>query len=352
MQENTQEKTPAMDVRNPMRAVTRFASGGRRYPTLAFAVAILALTALSTHGALDGFAGERLNETTVESFVMYGVAMGIDLAISLVPGDGLNPVNDVIGQFRQVMTWSIGSLLLQVVVLAFVSSTMFKWMFAIIAAVTLATLIIVWLRRSAAASDIDPLNRFCRAATRIFILATVVRFIVPVFVLVSYLAGQALLQPEIDSGKAELSAIAEDTSGDGQQILDQSEIEETDIAGPNGQNSLAEEETGGSIFDRIPDILPDWSMPDFDLPDFSSTIPNLRERAANLAENLTRLLVLFVVKNIVLPLVFLAIALKVIKPVTMRLLAMTAAIDRDLNEIKGEMKQIGNRRSSRLPEPR
>ena len=93
-------------------------------------------------------------------------------------------------------------------------------------------------------------------------------------------------------------------------------------------------------------------MPDFDLPDFSSTIPNLRERAANLAENLTRLLVLFVVKNIVLPLVFLALALKVIKPVTMRLLAMTAAIDRDLNEIKGEMKQIGNPRSSRLPEPR
>ena len=232
MQENTQEKTPAIDVRNPMRAVTRFASGGRRYPTMAFAVAILALTALSTHGTLDGFARERLNETTVESSVMYVVAMGIDLAISMVPGEGLNPLNDVIGQFRQVMTWSIGSLLLQVVVLAFVSSTTFKWIFAMIATVTLTTLIFVWLRRSADASNIDPLSRFCRAAARIFILATVVRFIVPVFVLVSYLAGQALLQPEIDSGKAELSAITEDTSGDGQQILDQIEIEETDIAGP------------------------------------------------------------------------------------------------------------------------
>ena len=365
MPENTQETTSEMVVRKPMRAVTRFASGGRRYPTLAFVIAILALTALSTHGTLDDFAGERLNETTVESLVVYGVVRAIDSTItvlmsvevgpvvaSIEPGQALNPVAESIDRFSTIMTWAIGSLLLQGVLLAFVSSTLFKWLFAAIAAVTFTALIIAWLRRSSGAPSIDWLNQICGSTVKIFILATIVRFIVPVFVLLSYLAGQALLQPEIDSRSAGLSAIGEEISGNEQQILDQLEIDETAITDLNGQSSQAGENAEGSIFDRIPDILPDLSIPDFDLPDFSSMIPNLLERAANLVEYMTRLLVLFVVKNIVLPLVFLAIALKVIKPVTMRLLAMTAAIDRDLNEIKGEMKQIGNPRSSRLPEPR
>ena len=48
-------------------------------------------------------------------------------------------------------------------------------------------------------------------------------------------------------------------------------------------------------------------------------------------------------KNIILPLVFLAIALKVIKPATVRLLAMGATIEEDIKIIKGETKKIGNR---------
>ena len=366
-----QENTPAVADRNPIRAVTKFASGGRRYPTLVFAVAILALTALSTHGTLDDFAGERLSETTVESFVIYGVARGLNSIISVIQsvdteasagfvvegsvsvnmGETLDPVNDAIERFSTVMTWAIGSLLLQGILLAFVSSTPFKWLFALIATVTLMMLIVLWRRRSSGAPHVDWLIRFCGSASKIFILVAIMRFIVPVFVLVSYLAGQALLQPEIDSRSAELSAIGEEITGDEQLIPDQLEIEEPDAADPNGQNPPAEDEAEGSIFDRIPDMLPDLSIPDFGLPDFSSIIPNLLERAANLVEYLTRLLVLFVVKNILLPLVFLYLALKVIKPVTMRLLAMTSAIDRDLNEIKGATKQIGHRGSSRLPEP-
>lgn len=362
MQENTQEKTPTIADRSPMRAVTKFASRIRHYPTLAFMVAILALTALSTHGTFDDFADERLTEITIESFAMYGIARGLNATISVVQstevdavvvstsvGEALDPVNDAIERFSTVMTWALGSLLLQSVVLAFVSSALFKWLFALIALVTFSTLMIGWSRQSADAPGIELLNRFCGTAVKVFVVAAVVRFIVPVFVITSYLAGQALLQPEIDRRSGQLSAISEEISGDDQQILDQLAIDESGAEDPNELDSENGEESG--ILDRARDAA-GRLVPDFSMPNFSSTISNLLERAANLAEYLTRLLVLMVIKNIVLPLVFLAIALKVIRPFTMRLLAMTSAIHRDLNEIKGNVKQIGNRRSSSLPEPR
>ena len=350
-----------MDVRNQVRSWKKLASGGLRRPTLVFSVAILALAALSTHGTLDDFAGERLRETTIESFAIYGVARALNATISVIQsirtggsagvvvaqgsvgvdiGEALDPLNDAIERFSTVMTWALGSLLLQGVVLAFVSSSVFKWLFALIALVAFATLMIVWRRLSAGTPGIDPLNRSCGAAVKIFVVAAIVRFIVPIFVIVSYLAGQALLQPEIDRRSEELSAISEEVSGDDEQILDQLAIEESEVAELDAQDPATDD--GTSMLDlaraAAAGILPDLSM-----PDFTSMIPNFVDRAVNLVEYSTRLLVLIAVKNIILPLVFLAIALKVLKPATMGLLAMGARIERDLKAIKGETKKIGTR---------
>ena len=343
-----------MNIRKQMNALTKFSSHGFRNPTLVFAVVVLALTVLSTHGTLDQFADEQVTETTGESFGIYAISRGLNATVSMfqsaevsVPlvggvrvGEVLDPLNDAAERLSSVMVLAVGSLLLQGVVLAFVSSTVFKWVFALIGVVTISTLIVVWRRRSADAASIGLLDRFCGAAVRFFVLAAIVRFIVPVFVIASYLAGQALLQPQIDRQSGELSAITEEVSGDDQQILDQPAIDENGIEDQNEQNPATEEQR--SIFDRARDaasqLLPDISMPDF------SILSVLVEHAANLVEYLTRLLVLIAVKNIILPLIFLAIALKIIKPVTMRLLAMSTAIERDLKEIRSG-------RSSALPAP-
>ena len=195
---------------------------------LAFLAAVLALTAISTHGTLDTFADELLGETTAESFGLYVLARGINAAVSvfqsaevnavvgsLSVGEALDPVNDAVERFSSVMVLAIGSLLLQEVVLAFVSSAVFRWIFALVGGVTLLTLAVVWRRRAVGAPGVGLLDRFCGAAVKIFVLASIVRFIVPVFVVVSYLAAQALLQPEIDRHSGELSAISEAVSIDG-----------------------------------------------------------------------------------------------------------------------------------------
>jgi len=155
------------------------------------------------------------------------------------------------------------------------------------------------------------------------------------------------LQPEIDRQSGELSAISEEISIDGQQVLDELAVEENGQENQEGEIQAAEEQ--GSLLDRArataDRILPDIRMPDF------SILPALLDRAAQLAEYLTRLLVLIAVKNILLPLVFLALALKVTRPVATRLLAMTSAIDRDLKDIKQTAKEIGSEGSSALPKP-
>ncbi|MDE2752073.1 MAG: hypothetical protein OXI83_05800, partial [Gemmatimonadota bacterium] len=235
-----------------------------------------------------------------------------------------------------------------------------KLIFALIAVVTMATLVIVWRRRSVGAPSIGLLDRFSGTAARIFVLAAIVRFIVPVFVIVSYFAGQALLQRDIDSQRAELSTISEQVLSEDQENLDQSADDENGLEGQNAQDPATEER--GSFIERafiepardavnrvLPDIrsrvLPDISMPDL------SVMSVLLERAVSLAEDLTRLLVLIAVKNIVLPLMFLLLALKFIRPVTMGLLAMTSAIERDLKDIKETAKEIGSGDSSALPKP-
>ena len=350
-----------MNTREQFKALTKFSSRGYRNRTLIFAVLILALTALSIHGALDNFADDQLSGTTVESFAAYGVARALNATISVfqsaeigvpmlgtvVVGEVLDPFNDAIERFSTLMMWALGSLLLQGVVLAFVSSNVFKWAFALIAFVTLSTIIVVWRRRVAGAPSIVVLDRFCGAAVRVFALAAVVRFIVPVFVIVSYIAGQALLQPEIDRQSSELSAISEEVTGNDQQVLDQPAINENGLGSQNEQDPATEDQR--SFLERARDaagqMLPDISMPDV------SNLSVLLERAVNLAEYLTRLMVLFAVKNIILPLIFLALALKVAKPVAARLMAMTAAIDRDLKSIKGKARKIDGGDSSALPAP-
>ena len=327
---------------------------------LAFLAAVLALTAISTHGALDNLADELLTETTAETFGLYLVARGINAAVSvfqsaevnavvgsLSVGEALDPVNDAVERFSSIMVLAIGSLLLQEVVLAFVSSAVFRWMFALVGIVTLLTLAVVWRRGVVGAPGLGPLDRFFGAAVKIFVIASIVRFIVPVFVVVSYLASQALLQPEIDRQSGELSAISEEVSIDGQQVLDELAVDGNGQANQQGGIQAVEEQRGfiNRLRGAVDRVLPDIRMPDF------SILPALLDRAAQLAEYLTRLLVLIAVKNVLLPLVFLALALKVVKPFTTRLLAMTSAIDRDLNDIGQQAKEIRREASSALPKP-
>ena len=65
-----------------------------------FAIVILALSALSFHGALDRFARERVKDTTIETVAIYAVARAINAGVSVLQSTevGVKIVGSVIDQ--------------------------------------------------------------------------------------------------------------------------------------------------------------------------------------------------------------------------------------------------------------
>ena len=192
-----------------------------------FAVIIMALSALSFHGALDRFAGERVKETTIETVGIYAVTRVINSGVSVLqsaevgpvvasinPGEILDPLNDAVERLSGVLVWAIGSLFLQQIVLEVAAGSVFRWLFAGVGLITIFALLpLVSVRfneRTCQISGIsrEMLDRSCRGVVRIFVVVTVLRFIVPVFIACSFLVSEMLLQPYLEKDAGELAELS------------------------------------------------------------------------------------------------------------------------------------------------
>ena len=195
------------------------------------AVIILALTALSFHGALDRFAGERVKETTKETVGIYVVAKAINAGVSVLqsadvsavvasisPGEILDPLNDAVERLSGVVIWAIGSLFLQQIVLEVAGGPVFRWLFAGVGLITLIALLPMGsVRFSERACQMlgisrEMLDRSCRGVVRVFVVVTVVRFIVPVFIACSFLVSEMLVQSHLKEDAEGLTALSSEVS--------------------------------------------------------------------------------------------------------------------------------------------
>ena len=197
-------------------------------------VSVAALVILSFHGFLDRFAYDQVAETTVESVGLYAISRGINAAISILQstdigvgigvnssieiGQFLDPVNDAIERFSTVLVWAIGSLFLQRVVLEVTASSAFQWAFLTSAIIVILSFLLLGFERfillSSRISGISENNiyRLQYLTIKIFIIATILRFIVPAFLGVSFLVSQILLQPYLDRNKEQLKELKDEIS--------------------------------------------------------------------------------------------------------------------------------------------
>ena len=194
---------------------------------------LLLLTALSLHGALDYFAYDLLAETTTESIGIYALSRTINAGISVLQssqfgigiasvqlGELLDPINDAVERLSSTMVWAIGSLLLQRLVLEVTSTAVFLWSFFCIGVVTFAVLLAsAWERCRALfrvrlqISEVG-LARCRSLLIRIFVVGAIIRFIVPVFVIVSALAAEMFLGATVQEHRGRLSALSADVGAD------------------------------------------------------------------------------------------------------------------------------------------
>lgn len=110
-------------------------------------VALIGLPALSWSGVLDQFSSDNLNASISSAGLVYGTARGINALVSLLQGTELNvpfvtfsigevldPVNDLIERFSDIILLALGSLAVQKILLAVVSDSMFTVLLSLVAA--------------------------------------------------------------------------------------------------------------------------------------------------------------------------------------------------------------------------
>ena len=237
-----------------------------RYRAMILAAVMVALVALSFHGALDDFAHEQVADTTTQSIGIYATARLINAGVSAlqtselkVPflasirvGELLDPVNDVIERLSSIMVWAIGSLFLQRIVLEIASSPVFKWSFLAFGLAAISALLLFeWKRsrnvflRMIGISE-TTLNRCRNLMIRVFVIAVMFRFIVPVFIALSFLLSQMILESEIDKNSETLSSLGAEVQTDtvdDRPLGDQKSQKEAELEGLEGALDSLERES-------------------------------------------------------------------------------------------------------------
>tara|TARA_R110002073_G_scaffold265504_2_gene428595 strand:- start:1222 stop:2376 length:1155 start_codon:yes stop_codon:yes gene_type:complete len=108
--------------------------------------ALVCLPVLGWWGILDDFSSEDINASISSAGLIYGTARGINALVSLLQGtefsipfltfsigEVLDPVNDLIERFSDIVFLALGSLALQKILLALVSQWMFNVLLSIVA---------------------------------------------------------------------------------------------------------------------------------------------------------------------------------------------------------------------------
>ena len=339
-----------------------------RSKTTILAAFVLILIALSSFGSLDKLAKNWVEETTEESIKIFALSKSINAGISVLQssqikipfvasiqvGEALDPINDAVERLSTAMVWATGSLFLQQIVLEVAASSVFKWGIFVVGLVALFALLLVDRKRFC--------NRFCEVfnvseaaiahyrdmLVRIFVVASIFRFIVPAFVIIGFLFSQMfLLDTKIDKHKEELSSFNKQVS-----IDVSSPIQESEKADKESKKPDDETEQQGHILEIFGDISPkDWleKLSNLGKAIYTSSheilnkyrkagserIQAIIDKSSNMVTSITTLLIAIVIKNILLPLVFLAIAVKGSLPLARYSMRLVSGLRRDANDLQG-----------------
>ena len=264
----------------------------------------VAAAALALSGFADGLSDDYADEAFKRALVTFAIARTLNGVISVAQGTEvavepggvgvnftvgqiLDPINDLIEQFSSVMLVAASSLGLQNVLL-----NMTGW-WGVTTALVLATLFFVvstWWPGGTKAST-------STLAIRLFLVAAFLRFALPILIIGTHLVFSAFLESEHDAATAVLEATS-------------SEIEEFTSDEPNVVADTGET----SLMDRLGEMW-DSSVQQLNV---SGRIERLKDSASSASEQIIRLIVIFVMQTIILPLAFLWLFVEGLKGIASR----------------------------------
>jgi hypothetical protein len=282
------------DDREPMTA---------RRQTLVYTIAAVLLLALAFSGALDAPGQRYVDDGIQRALIAFAVARSLNGVISvaqgtevalepggvgvkLAPGEILDPLNDLVEQFSWIMLASSASLGVQKILL----SMSLVWGFSLLIAVLLLTwLALRWWSK-------PTLAVFTRIAGRAALVLLVLRFSVPVMALASEGVYRLFLAEEYRQSLAALETTVE-------------RLDAMNDSATQTLQSVPDE----SLIDKAKRLYGNAA----EMFDIKARFERYKLAAADATEQTVRLIVVFVMQTILLPLLFLWILMKVIKYVVM-----------------------------------
>jgi hypothetical protein len=257
------------------------------------------MAVVSLYGLLDHFGRQYTDRSFERALVAFGIAKGLNAAISVAqgteialepagvgiifaPGQILDPVNDLIERFSWVMLACATSLGIQGVLLRVFASTAFS---ILVAAGLLSALFIVW-RRDA----ISPESR--QLLFRLVIMLTVLRLFIPFMAIASEGLYQAFLESDFVASTSSL-----------QQTTD-------NIGKLNEKNQAFRQDLENrSWYEKFSDNI-DAAIESLNV---SKRVDDLQASVNDVTENTIDLIVIFTLQTILFPLLFLWLAVKLIR---------------------------------------
>ena len=267
--------------------------------------AAIALTGVADSTS-DSYSDEAFKRALVTFAVartlngVISVAQGTEVAlepggvgVNLTVGQILDPINDLIEQFSSVMLVATSSLGLQNVLL---NMTGWWGITAVLVIASFLFVLSVWWPGGVKESTRT-------LALRVFLIVTFLRYALPVLIIGTHIIFNAFLEEEHDAATAVLEA----TSSQIEELNDETAVK-------------SEPPDDASFIDRVSEMI-DNSIEQLDV---AGRIDRLKESASSASEQIVKLIVIFVLQTIILPLVFLWLLVEGLKAIASRATRLSA----------------------------
>lgn len=251
---------------------------------------ILAVALIACTSYFDRLAHNMINESLTSAVITFGTASVLDSSLSVLKstefsvgvasldiGEMLNSVSDIIDQFKHVMALALASLSLQKFLLITMSSALFNALIIISGASLLTSL---WIAK------VSPLRT---KLTAIFKTLLVLRFSILLSVGLTIVADFMFISDQVESSEHEVTAISANISGNTTNF--------------SLYSTEKEESAEDSSF--MEGVSNSWNKVKSSVSTPKQIITNTLDSLDDAMVNFINLMVLFVLKTIFLPILFL-----------------------------------------------
>lgn len=264
---------------------------------ISFIIASLAL--ISFYGLIDHYGEKYTDESFDRALIAFGIAKGLNAAISVAqgteialepagvgiifaPGQVLDPVNDLIERFSWVMLACTTSLGIQGVLLKIFSSLAFS---IIVSSALFLLIIFIWRKQMVSREAMQVMYR-------VAVFLIILRFFVPFMAITSEGLFRAFLETDFVESTSYLQKTADN------------------IGKLNEQNQdIKQDLRDRSWYEKFSDNI-DAAIESLNI---NKRIEDLQNEVKDVTENTINLIVVFTLQTILFPLLFLWLAVKLIK---------------------------------------